>query len=237
MGNKLVVTNIQRMCFHDGPGIRTTVFLKGCNLRCPWCSNPENLNFQIEEYEKAYDAAINFAKEFPDSLWCYGNHDLSYVWDKMETGYSYVAKWTVKKKLMELEQTLPSDNPIKYVQKIDNILFCHGGISMYFVEKHVPSSKYSNVEYVVDTINSLGVQEMWCDDSPIWYRPQYYGGKMYKSRKCLQVVGHTPVEKISRNRNVISCDVFSTYQDGTSIGTQELLLIDTETWEYRGIRE
>ena len=52
MENKLVVTNIQRMCFHDGPGLRTTVFLKGCNLHCPWCSNPENLNFQIEEYEK-----------------------------------------------------------------------------------------------------------------------------------------------------------------------------------------
>ena len=193
--------------------------------------------FQIEEYEKAYDAAINFAKEFPDSLWCYGNHDLSYVWDKKETGYSYAAKWTVRKKLTELNQTLPADNPIKYVQKIDNILFGHGGISRYFVEKYVPSSKYNDVEYVVDTINSLGVQEMWCDDSPIWYRPQYYGGKMYKSRKCLQVVGHTPVEKITRNKNVISCDVFSTYQDGTPIGTQELLLIDTETWEYRGIRE
>ena len=52
MDNTLIVTNIQRMCFHDGPGIRTTVFLKGCNLHCPWCSNPENIHFQVEEYEK-----------------------------------------------------------------------------------------------------------------------------------------------------------------------------------------
>ena len=37
------VTNIQRMCFDDGPGIRTTVFLKGCSIHCPWCSNPEFL--------------------------------------------------------------------------------------------------------------------------------------------------------------------------------------------------
>lgn len=38
-----IVTDIQRFSVHDGPGIRTTVFLKGCNLRCAWCHNPETL--------------------------------------------------------------------------------------------------------------------------------------------------------------------------------------------------
>lgn len=47
---KVRVTNIQRFSLHDGPGIRTTVFFKGCNLRCPWCANPENLNFEKEKY-------------------------------------------------------------------------------------------------------------------------------------------------------------------------------------------
>jgi pyruvate formate lyase activating enzyme len=37
-----MVFDIQRCCVHDGPGIRTTVFLKGCNLRCFWCHNPES---------------------------------------------------------------------------------------------------------------------------------------------------------------------------------------------------
>ncbi len=36
------VLNIQRYCLHDGPGIRTTVFLKGCPLVCDWCHNPES---------------------------------------------------------------------------------------------------------------------------------------------------------------------------------------------------
>lgn len=36
-----IVFNIQHYCIHDGPGIRTGVFLKGCPLRCLWCANPE----------------------------------------------------------------------------------------------------------------------------------------------------------------------------------------------------
>ncbi len=50
MKDNILVTNIQRFSLHDGPGIRTTVFLKGCSLRCPWCSNPENLEIYIQDY-------------------------------------------------------------------------------------------------------------------------------------------------------------------------------------------
>ena len=46
------VLNIQHFCTNDGPGIRTTVFLKGCSLRCKWCCNPESIH---PRPELAYD--------------------------------------------------------------------------------------------------------------------------------------------------------------------------------------
>ena len=50
-----IVFNIQKFCIHDGDGIRTCVFLKGCPLRCIWCHNPESL-------EKAPDLSFNKEK-------------------------------------------------------------------------------------------------------------------------------------------------------------------------------
>jgi len=42
---KGLIFDIQRFSVHDGPGIRTTVFMKGCPLNCLWCANPESQNF------------------------------------------------------------------------------------------------------------------------------------------------------------------------------------------------
>ena len=151
--------------------------------------------YDIALYEETYDEAIRFAARFPDTAWCYGNHDLSYFW-----------------------------------------LFSHGGVLNYFVEEYVPKSKYHDVDAVVEEINKLGRLEMWNDMSPVWLRPQRPGIRLYKPRKLLQVVGHTPMDKITREKNLISTDVFSTYRDGRPIGTQEFLLLDTVTWEYKGVK-
>ena len=42
------IFDIQRYSIHDGPGIRTIVFLKGCVLRCRWCCNPESQEYKIQ---------------------------------------------------------------------------------------------------------------------------------------------------------------------------------------------
>lgn len=50
-----IIFNIQKFTVHDGPGIRTTIFFKGCPMRCLWCSNPESL--------KAYPQVLVFKKD------------------------------------------------------------------------------------------------------------------------------------------------------------------------------
>ena len=53
MEQKGLVFNIQKFSIHDGPGVRTTVFLKGCPLRCKWCANPES---QSNKVQMMYDS-------------------------------------------------------------------------------------------------------------------------------------------------------------------------------------
>lgn len=191
--------------------------------------------YNIGLYVETFDAAIAFAEQYPDTLWSYGNHDLCYMWNERESGYSSMAAWTVQEKILELKRMLLEGNEIRYIQKIDNVLFCHGGLMDYFVRHMVPSAKYHDVDEVVRIINELHHDSMWNDASPIWHRPQYSPARMYKPRKLLQVVGHTPVDRIYREGNVVSCDVFSTYRDGSPIGTRKFPVIDTETWDFIGI--
>ena len=180
--------------------------------------------FNLDLYVQTYDATIAFAKKYPETLWCYGNHDVCYLWNQRETGYSKIAPWTVCEKLRVLRESLPDERQLAYLHRINNVLFSHGGLADAFVRRYVPAGKYNNIDTVIDTINGF-----------IWYRPQYYEGRLYKPRKLLQVVGHTPVDRISRKGNLISCDVFSTDSSGEPIGTQEFPVINTDAWEYFGV--
>lgn len=60
----LRLTNIQRFSTYDGPGIRTTLFVKGCGIRCPWCSNPENLSYEIQEYLSDRGTEKQYGKDY-----------------------------------------------------------------------------------------------------------------------------------------------------------------------------
>ena len=83
-------------------------------------------------YSETYDAAIAFARQFPKTLWCYGNHDLSYLWGRLESGYSPYAEATVIRKLEELKASLENEFRLAYVHRIDQVLFSHGGLTKEF---------------------------------------------------------------------------------------------------------
>jgi len=66
---KGMVFDIERYTLHDGPGIRTTVFLKGCPLRCLWCSNPESqyMNKQLAYFSNKCTACGNCHHVCPEN--------------------------------------------------------------------------------------------------------------------------------------------------------------------------
>jgi pyruvate formate lyase activating enzyme len=75
-----IVLNIQRYCSHDGPGIRTNVFLKGCSLRCKWCGNPESIRIKPElSYDskkcKGKECSICLKPPFPEAAFYFVEGD------------------------------------------------------------------------------------------------------------------------------------------------------------------
>lgn len=66
---KGIVFDIQKFCVHDGRGIRTTVFLKGCMMRCLWCHNPESLSPKIQlSYDKSKCSSCGSCKVCPNNV-------------------------------------------------------------------------------------------------------------------------------------------------------------------------
>lgn len=60
---KILITDIQHFSLHDGPGIRTTIFLKGCSINCPWCANPECISSKNEGNFGYYISLDDLEKE------------------------------------------------------------------------------------------------------------------------------------------------------------------------------
>ena len=76
MKNSATIFNMQRYSIHDGPGIRTLVFFKGCPLRCKWCANPEGISPEREvKYIKQKCNACAKCLDCPSSAVSFSDED------------------------------------------------------------------------------------------------------------------------------------------------------------------
>jgi hypothetical protein len=183
----------------------------------------------IDAYEETLKRAAEFGKEHGESLWCYGNHDVSYLWDAMESGYSVQARITVIEGITKLERIL--EDRYKFVHRIDNVLFSHAGVTETFV-LHSCGYHVKEIEDILAKINRMEKQELWRDSSPIWARPQADFYRMFRDDLLYQVVGHTPVEEPLDACGVLTLDLFSTYSNGDPFGNQKLYIVDTLTRKF-----
>ena len=180
-------------------------------------------------YSETFDALERFINRHPNFLLCYGNHDVSYIWEAHESGYSEYARQVVLKGISKLEKLIPARN-IAYIHRVDNVLFSHAGLTEIFVSHFLPNFG-GGIDELLEKINSFRKDELWCDVSPIWARPQDGKLEMYPAG-YLQVVGHTPVRKTDRFGELVTVDNFSTYRNGKPIGDQRLIWVDTVSKQW-----
>jgi 3',5'-cyclic AMP phosphodiesterase CpdA len=185
----------------------------------------------LDLYNETFDAAITFVSKHKDTFWCYGNHDVSYLWNALESGFSYYARKTVVKRIQDLKDSMPPEN-CAFIHKIDNVLFSHAGLTQKFVLNHFDEDQMS-LNFIIAKINRMGKLRLWNEDSPIWARPQFGEMRLYP-QDVFQVVGHTPVRTALEEGNLLTLDNFSTYPDGRPIGDERFVRIDTveKKWEF-----
>lgn len=185
------------------------------------------------KYKETMDKLISFARKHPDMLFCYGNHDLSYLWDQYDhPGFSTAAEDIVRDKYVEFEEKLNNPEQMAIVHMIDNCIFSHAGLTEEYIDTYLYREK-DDLEYVLATINGYDVENLWNNDSPIWARPQEYNfQKGPWPKEFLNVAGHTPVRKPYEKDGLLSTDTFSTFPDGRQYGNEKFVWVDTVTKEW-----
>ena len=160
----------------------------------------------LKLYEETFNHAIDFVKNYQEKYaiyYCLGNHDISYVWGKSESGYSFAAQDCVRRKLRELRDAFIDKSRFSFIQCIDNCVFSHAGISWSFVQKYADCSAMDRRAMIDDLIRSvnersddiasekvkkhqpvktpyplhgktISVEDLWNDESPVWVRMQEF---------------------------------------------------------------
>ena len=153
---KGLITHIQRMSIHDGPGIRSTIFMKGCNMHCKWCHNPETFSMK-PEVEWIADKCINChycAKACPtDAL--YIKHDsLFFDKSKCNTCFDCISECFSEALTVVGYTTTPAEIYEKIEQDLPFIKESKGGITISGGE---PMLQYEFVKETLKLFNQKGI--------------------------------------------------------------------------------
>lgn len=183
-------------------------------------------------YTETLEKAIEFHNDYKSTLWGMGNHDFGYKYPDYgpdEFGHSLFASMSCKDTFKKFFDTTRP----KIMHIVDNVVFSHAGVCDSWVKRHGDKSLE---DLASDKVS--GPEIYWEEDSPIWTRPQGHVDErpLWKEDKYLHVVGHTPVETITQEKSLLSCDTLSTYQDGTPIGDGSMAIVDTVKKTYEKVR-
>lgn len=157
-----LIFSIQKFCVHDGPGIRTTIFFKGCPLACPWCHNPESQCYEKEILinpdlctlcGRCQDVCPSGATEIVEDKLSYNQEKCSGC-GKCEEYCFHSARqlagkqYTLERLVLEIEK----DRPF-YEQSGGGVTFSGGEVMMQidFVEKLAKRCKDKGISVAIDT--------------------------------------------------------------------------------------
>ena len=182
-------------------------------------------------YNQTFDEAEKFLKIHQNTFFCYGNHDVSYLWGRTESSFSWSMRELIKERMPKLTACLPSEN-VGFMHIIDEVLFSHAGLTKDFVAEHFGLDTDLSIENIVSQINEMDDRLLWHDNSPIWARPQNCRWEMFS--EVFQIVGYAPVTEPLLEDNLLTLDTFSTYSNGSPLGNEKFVWFDTEdkTWHY-----
>lgn len=186
----------------------------------------------LKLYQETLEAVLKFVNQHQNTYICYGNHEMAYFWEILASGYSGYMHEVVIDGMTKIYKALPKEQ-VAFVFRFDNVLFSHAGLTESFVRKHFARDMDADFDYMIKYINSMRSTDMWNDDSPIWARPQKeYDNKLIYPPDMLQIVGHSPVKKVTQEGNLLSVDTASTRSNGKPIGNKEFIWVDTVRKEY-----
>ncbi|MBQ3348575.1 metallophosphoesterase [Candidatus Saccharibacteria bacterium] len=177
-----------------------------------------------EQYRNHYARMLAFYRKHPDTVWLWGNHEVSYVSDRPVTGNVYAGK--------EYAYLYRENFNPKIVHLDGKVVFSHAGIFQEFLEAN-GLLECGTAEELVERINGMDLSAFWRDDSPLWARPQY-NEFVWPSvlNGYWQVIGHTPMKDIVEIGGLISVDAFSTNW-GKKLGIEKMIIIDTEKLAFK----